>query len=184
MRINLRLARLVSYVTHRKISAFWLIALLSITAPWFIKGCQLAPLQTRQVYNDCAVLSIYDGDNMTVRCDGRKIKVRLYCIDAPEMAQKPWGRQSRDHLRRITTDSVQLVVHTRDRYGREVGEVLANPGSLNLNQSQVQAGQAAEYDRYCKEPVYRDLESAARRAKVGIWSMPGLQQEPWTWRRR
>jgi len=144
----------------------------------------MTPARTGQVYEDCTVLSIYDGDTMTVRCDGQKIKVRLYCIDAPEMAQKPWGMQSRDHLRNTTPATVQIVVHARDRYGREVGEVLVNNGSLNLNKSQVQAGQAAEYDHYCKEQAYRDLESAARREKVGIWSIPGLQQEPWVWRRQ
>ncbi|MEB3354722.1 MAG: hypothetical protein VKM34_10905 [Cyanobacteriota bacterium] len=44
------------------------------------------------------VLSIGDGDTLRVRQGGRAITVRLACIDAPEIAQSPWGQQARRHL--------------------------------------------------------------------------------------
>jgi endonuclease YncB( thermonuclease family) len=129
------------------------------------------------------VLSIYDGDTMTVACAGQKKKVRLYCIDAPEMGQEPWGRESRDHLRAITPPTVRLVVRDRDRYGREVAEVIVPDDSEeNLNRAQVWAGQAAVYRRYCSEDSYIEAEYSARQMPAGVWQKPGSHQTPWIWR--
>lgn len=130
----------------------------------------------------CTVLKIYDGDTMTLRCMSKKIKVRLYCIDTPEIKQKPWGIQARDHLRSITGQTVQLVKIDRDRYGRTVGEVYS--GNTNLNLAQVSAGQAAVYDQYCRKPEYKVAERRAKKAKLGIWSQRGLHQKPWKWRKQ
>ncbi|MDZ7809990.1 MAG: thermonuclease family protein [Arhodomonas sp.] len=103
-----------------------------------------------QVLDACTVDSVYDGDTMTVRCAGQEVKVRLYCIDAPEMGQKPWGRRSRGHLRSITPNTVRIRVRDTDRYGRTVGEVLA--GERNLNLGWCGPGGAVEYERYCEVP--------------------------------
>ncbi len=140
MKKRLKIARLVQFVGHRRIVLFWSVAAVSLVAPWGIRGCQLTPPMQTASYENCAVRSIYDGDTMTVSCAGR-MKVRLYCIDAPEMGQKPWGRQSRDYLREITPPEVRLVAHGHDRYGRTVAEVFA--GAKNLNLEQVRAGRAA-----------------------------------------
>jgi endonuclease YncB( thermonuclease family) len=121
---------------------------------------------------------------MTLQCPGNpnKTKVRLYCIDTPEMRQKPWGTQARDHLRSITGETVRLVELDQDRYGRIVGEVYS--GNVNLNLAQVEAGQAAVYHAYCQKLDYTNVESQAKQAKRGIWSEPGLQQMPWEWRKK
>ena len=37
------------------------------------------------------VVSIGDGDTMRVRDGGRLLTIRMACIDAPEIAQKPYG---------------------------------------------------------------------------------------------
>jgi micrococcal nuclease len=133
--------------------------------------------------SSCEVLKIYDGDTMTLQCPGEpeKTKVRLYCIDTAEMKQKPWGTEARDHLRGIAGKTVELVEIDKDHYGRIVGEVYN--GDVNLNLAQVQAGKAAVYDAYCKKPEYKTAETAAKDAKLGIWSEPGLHQTPWTWRK-
>ncbi len=132
--------------------------------------------------NECKVLKIYDGDTMTLQCQSAKVKVRLYCIDTPEMRQKPWGTQARDYLRSITPQSVRLVKIDKDRYGRIVGEVYS--GDINLNLAQVEAGKAAVYNTYCKKQEYKEAENKAKEAKKGIWSQSGLHQKPWIWRRR
>lgn len=129
----------------------------------------------------CEVLKIYDGDTMTLRCQGEQIKVRLYCIDAPEMGQAPWGTQARDYLRSITGSTVKLVRVDKDRYGRIVGEVYN--GEMNLNLAQVQAGYVAVYHAYCHKAEYQAAENQAKNANKGIWSTPGLQQTPWEWRK-
>jgi endonuclease YncB( thermonuclease family) len=132
----------------------------------------------------CEVLKVYDGDTMTLQCSGNpeKTSVRMHCIDTPEMAQKPWGTQARDHLRSIAGNTVKLVELDKDCYGRIVGEVYF--GDVNLNLAQVKAGKAAVYGAYCKNPEYKAAEKEASDAKLGIWSEPGLHQTPWEWRRQ
>ncbi|QIK37474.1 thermonuclease family protein [Caldichromatium japonicum] len=133
----------------------------------------------------CRVERVSDGDTLQLRCGFKPVKVRLYCIDAPEMGQSPWGERSRAHLSSITPREVKLVKIDHDRYGRIVGEVYtveASPRLLNLEQ--VKAGQAAVYDQYCDNPRYASAEREAKRAKCGIWSRPGEQQTPWRYRQR
>lgn len=135
--------------------------------------------------DECEVLSVYDGDTLTLQCpkNPEKTKVRMYCIDTPEMKQEPWGKRARDHLRSIVGKNVRVVEINKDRYGRTVGEVYA--GQVNLNVAQVEAGQAAVYDAYCKKPKeYKAAEERAKSAKKGIWASSGLQQTPWDWRKQ
>ncbi len=168
---------------HRRLVLFWAAALIFLSLPWLLKGCGRAVIQMNRSLDVCPVLSIHDGDTMTVQCDGRKVRVRLYCIDAPEMGQKPWGSLSRNHLRSITASSVRLVVHGRDRYGRVIAEIFnTGENQRNLNIDQVGAGEAAIYEKYCTSTKYKDVEDQARVNEIGIWRMEGLHQSPWEWR--
>ncbi|MGQ9830254.1 MAG: thermonuclease family protein [Thermochromatium sp.] len=133
---------------------------------------------------DCRVEKISDGDTMTLRCGTRSVKVRLYCIDAPEMAQRPWGTRSREYLQSITPPTVRLLKIDQDQYGRTVGEIYtpdAAPRLLNLDM--VLAGQAAVYGPYCNSPRYFRAERQARAERRGIWSRDGAHQQPWDYRR-
>jgi endonuclease YncB( thermonuclease family) len=134
----------------------------------------------------CVVKKIYDGDTVTLTCPGQAddTKVRMYCIDTPEMKQTPWGEKSRDNLRGMIAigDRVKVVEIDKDRYGRVVGEVLTMSGK-NLNMEQVKSGFAAVYDAYCKKPEYKPLEAKAKSSKLGIWAKSGMQQTPWEWRK-
>jgi micrococcal nuclease len=134
--------------------------------------------------DECEVVKIYDGDTMTLQCSGQseKTRVRMYCIDTPEMKQAPWGTEARDHLRSITGATVKVVEVDKDRYGRIVGEVYS--GETNLNLAQVKAGKAAVYDAYCKKPEYKTAEAEAKQNQLGIWSQTGLHQTPWEWRKQ
>lgn len=180
--------RLKDYIAHRRILLFWTVAALSLTVPWMLAGAgSLLTVFTRgEELDDCKVLSVHDGDTMTVRCgqrsdSPRKIKVRLYCIDTPEMGQKPWGRRARDYLRAITPERVTVLARDRDRYGRLVGEVWGD--GMNLNLEMVRAGKAAVYRRYCGHAAYPQAERVVQSERVGIWGQPGLHQQPWSWRR-
>ena len=95
------------------------------------------------------------------------------------MQQTPWGRESRDYLRRITPRVVRLKVHDTDRYGRKVAEVIDPASGEALNLTLVEAGQAAVYRRYCPDPRYRQAEASAKAAGLGIWRTPGEHQRPW-----
>ena len=87
------------------------------------------------------VLSIGDGDSISVLERGQKLKVRLACIDAPETAQTPYGVASRNQLKALLPlgSTVSLRVQAVDRYGRSVAEVFGK-GPINL--AMVQSGQA------------------------------------------
>lgn len=133
----------------------------------------------------CKVAVVLDGDTMDLVCKGREVRVRLHCIDAPELGQEPWGRRSRDHLRTITPRMVILVPKStkygyKDRFGRTIGEILTSDETRqNLNLSQVFSGSAAVYPRYCHDKRYFWTEEVARSARSGIWARGGLHQTPW-----
>jgi len=131
------------------------------------------------------VLSIGDGDTIRVRQDGRAITVRLACIDAPEMAQRPYGQQARSYLqqRLPVGREVNLDVKTTDRYGRTVAEVFSG---LSINLALVEDGQAFAYRQYlgsCNAQEYLDAEHRASRRRVGVWQVPGGITRPWDFRR-
>ena len=132
------------------------------------------------------VVSIGDGDTIRVRDAGRLVTVRLACIDAPEMAQAPYGAQARRYIQiRLPIGSrVRLIPQTTDRYGRTVAEVI---GEVNLNLALVEDGLAFAYRRYlagCEAKEYLDAEYRASRHRYGVWKTPGGITRPWDFRRR
>lgn len=163
---------------HQRIAAFWILSGLGIAGAWMTTGVSWTVAGDAKT---CTVSSIYDGDTMRVECAGERLQVRLHCIDAPEMAQAPWGLESRDHLRAITPTTVVLRIRDTDRYGRKVAEVLTGDGA-SLNQRQVRDGHAAVYLRYCSDPAYLRLQDDAKAEALGIWERSGDQQTPWSYR--
>lgn len=160
------------------------ILLIAVSAIMF-SGCDPAADNKTAATRDCQVTKVYDGDTVTLKCPGEAdvTKVRMYCIDTPEMKQALWGEAARDHLRSIIGKYARVVAINKDRYGRVVGEVYTQDGK-NLNMEQVKDGYAAVYDTYCKKPEYKPLEAKAKAAKLGIWAKSGMHQTPWEWRKQ
>jgi endonuclease YncB( thermonuclease family) len=136
--------------------------------------------------HSASVLSIGDGDTITVREGSQRTKVRLACIDAPETSQAPYGMDSRRALQRLLPIGSEVTLKTKavDRYGRSVAEVLR--GGTNINQTLVRSGDAFVYWQYitgCDRQTYSRLESDARLKGAGVWSVPGGVQRPWDYRR-
>lgn len=132
------------------------------------------------------VLSIGDGDTITIAENSQRIKVRLACIDAPETSQTPYGIEARKQLQNLLPigSQVTLKIKATDRYGRSVAEVLK--GSTNINQSLVGSGNAFVYWQYisgCDRQTYSRLENNARLRKFGVWGIPEGIQRPWDYRR-
>jgi endonuclease YncB( thermonuclease family) len=131
------------------------------------------------------VLSIGDGDTIRVRQGGQAITVRLACIDAPETAQSPYGRQAHNTLQQRLPigREVNLHVKTTDRYGRLVAEVISD---ININLAMVEDGQAFVYRQYlggCDAKEYLDAEFRASRHRYGIWQVDGGITRPWDFRK-
>ena len=135
--------------------------------------------------NAAEVLSIGDGDTLTVKEGSQTIKVRLACIDAPETYQSPYGITARQALKSLLPVGSDVTLRSKatDRYGRSVEEVIRN--STNINQSLVESGNAFVYWQYikgCDRQTYSRLETDARLGGLGVWSVPGGIQRPWDYR--
>lgn len=130
----------------------------------------------------CTLVHVVDGDTLHLKCGDTNINARLYCIDAPEMDQAPWGAAARDQLKALVGKRVEVAVKALDRWDRPVVEILTQ-GEPSPGLALVAAGEVAVYPRYCSEPAYLEAEASARAAGLGIWSAEGLQRTPWVWRR-
>lgn len=131
------------------------------------------------------VLSVGDGDTLRVDDRGKRLTIRLACIDAPEMAQGPYGEQSRALLASLAPvgSEVSLKVVDTDRYGRTVAEI--SRGGQNLNLRMVRRGQAFAYRQYlsnCDPTAYLGAERGAEVDRLGVWNVPGGIQRPWEFR--
>ncbi len=151
-----------------------------------LAGLSLAVLAPfGQAATAATVLSIGDGDSISVLERGKKLKVRLACIDAPETAQNPYGMASRNQLKAMLPvgSKVNLRVQAVDRYGRSVAEVIGNKGMVNL--AMVQSGQAFVYRQYlgrCDRGAYLAAERQAQAQRLGVWAVPGGMTRPWDFR--
>ena len=144
------------------------------------------PLLTPLAAAAATVISVGDGDTLRVEDRGRKVTIRVACIDAPEMAQAPYGQQARQALQELLPvgSTVTLKVQTQDRYGRTVAEVFAQNGA-NVGLTLVQQGHAFAYRQYlkqCDEWAYLDREQLAQRYRAGVWRFDGGIERPWDWR--
>lgn len=130
----------------------------------------------------CDLVRVTDGDTLRLSCDSESLAVRLYCIDAPEMAQTPWGTAARRGLERLASKRLELTTITTDFYGRTIGE-LRNPATgLNLGLELVKSGHVAVYRGYCDSLLYKTAQLEAKDAGFGIWSVAGNHQAPWDYR--
>jgi endonuclease YncB( thermonuclease family) len=131
------------------------------------------------------VLSVGDGDTLSVREGGSRRTIRLACIDAPETAQSPYGSQARAALQAMAPvgSSVTVEGGKRDRYGRTVAEIWR--GNTNVNLELVRQGDAFVYRQYlsgCDRNAYLSAEKQAESARLGVWAVPGGITRPWDWR--
>ena len=133
------------------------------------------------------ILSVGDGDTITVQQSNRKVTVRLSCVDSPERAQSPWGAESTAKLKGLLPIGQQVRVREveKDKYGRTVGEVFVGNRSINL--TLVQTGAAVVYRQYLKgcagnENQYLSAEQQARSQRIGFWNQANPVM-PWDFRR-
>lgn len=133
------------------------------------------------------VTKIHDGDTISVvnNQDNSVEKVRIACIDSPELGQ-PQGRLSTITLKAFipVNTEVELNIVDTDRYGRIVAEVLKN--KVNINQSLLKKGQAVVYNKYlsnCPDGnAYIEAEKLAKDKGIGFWNDPTFIT-PEDWRR-
>lgn len=127
------------------------------------------------------VISVQDGDTLTILSTGNEFKIRLFGIDAPENGQA-FGNVSKKYLTEIALNKyVGVEKRDVDRYKRIVGIVRLD--RRNLNADMVEAGLAWWYPKYApKETGLKQLEAQARSQKKGLW-YDAHPIPPWEWRK-
>ena len=125
------------------------------------------------------VVKVSDGD--TVRgetTEGTKLKIRLYGIDAPEIAHgkipgQPMGKESLVLLKnKLLNKEVKVDILDIDRHRRIVAMLWL--GNRNINLEMVEEGYAEAYREYLKDPyrqTFMEAEKEARMARKGIWAL-------------
>ena len=93
----------------------------------------------------------YDGDTC-ITIEGEKI--RLACIDSPELRSKKADpnptKTARDYLNDLVAGSTVTIRQiTEDRYGRTVAELSKDP--MNIQAHLVEKGFAIIYERYSSQ---------------------------------
>jgi micrococcal nuclease len=144
-----------------------------------------------QKSSEVHVIKVHDGDTVTLMINGRMRKTRLIGIDAPEMNQRPWGRQAKEHLIDIMNHADWIVtmetdVVTIDKYGRSLVYLWTNNNEL-INERMVLDGYAVLFTikpnvRY-KDKFIR-AEQRARQEMKGIWGVNGLKEAPVKYREK
>lgn len=128
------------------------------------------------------VVRIIDGDTIEVLMGQRPVRVRLYGVDCPERSQA-FGTAAR----RFTSElcfgqTVRLLSHGTDRYGRLLADVVLADGRV-VNQELVRAGLAWWYREFAPEARELEaLEQQARARRLGLWADP-QPLPPWEFRR-
>lgn len=114
---------------------------------------------------------VNDGDTVTCRdTEGREVRVRMVGIDAPELDQ-PRGREARVALlAKLRGGVVRVIGDSRDQHGRLLGTLLVD--DRDLNREMVAEGWAWAFTGFAEDDDLVAVESAARKARRGLWADP------------
>mgnify|MGYP001590832047 FL=1 len=140
------------------------------------------------------VQRVVDGDTVhVIDKAGKKFKVRLTGIDAPEKNQ-PYGLAATYKLTEILINKLVLLKskpnngkpYTIDRYKRVLAKIILDGKDINL--SQVLRGYAWHFKRYQKQQspsdreLYSEAEIDAKKNELGLWEEKN-PIAPWKWRK-
>lgn len=127
------------------------------------------------------VVGVSDGDTIRVMHSGPETKIRLFGIDCPERDQAFGNKARRFTANVVFRKVVEVQEVDKDSYGRTVCWVSVDGKSLN--KELLRAGLAWWYRYYAaNERELEELESEARKNKIGLWSSPN-PIPPWEFRR-
>lgn len=125
------------------------------------------------------VLSVTDGDTISVLYKGKQEKLRLQGIDAPEVSQGFWGEKSTCYLKQLLEGKpVTVQITGRDKYKRLLGYVYAQ--GQDINGTMVANGYSYAYLKYSYE--FEQDERQAKSNCQGFWCKEDQPIYPWVYR--
>ena len=113
--------------------------------------CLIYLLDTKASLNLVKIKNCYDGDTCTTE-SGEKI--RLACIDAPEIKGKIHNpnaaKKAKEYLNKLVKNKyVSITRLTKDRYGRTVAEISIK--GTNVQKLLVETNHAEIYQKYANQ---------------------------------
>lgn len=147
-------------------------------------------LRAQPADNMALVSTVHDGDTVSILMQGRREKVRLIGIDAPEIGQMPWGEDAKKSLESIVEHSsrrvsVEYDVEKTDQYGRTLAYLWTADG-IFINLLMLERGHAMLYTvppntKYVER--FRHAQAQAREKGIGMWNEQGLKEKPRDYRK-
>ena len=142
------------------------------------------------------VVSISDGDTLTLLVGREQRRIRIAGIDAPEHFQ-PYGNRSRTNLSRYAySQDAKADCYKKDSYGRDVCTVWVTPfncpgcgKTLDVGLAQVSEGMAWWDRNHAGEQSdadrgrYEGAETGAKLRRLGLWR-DTKPVPPWIWRHK
>ncbi len=132
------------------------------------------------------VVRVYDGDTLSVDMRGEKVSIRLYGIDSPEGGQDGNVDATRFLKRLILEHPLEIIVLEIDLAGRSLAIVIREGKESSVNAAMVANGYSWVNPGKCKADdcrYWKELESQARRLRLGVWSGYNLVP-PWEFKRQ
>jgi micrococcal nuclease len=126
------------------------------------------------------VLSVDEGDKLTISHRGRDQVIHLRDIDCPELKQ-PYGKEAK-HVTAAFVGGREVIVRGlhRNRQGRTTAEVLLQDGR-NVGYELVKEGLAWARPETAGGQSLVDTERVSRAEGRGLWSEPH-PVPPWQWK--
>ncbi|MFB2772275.1 thermonuclease family protein [Pelatocladus sp. BLCC-F211] len=144
------------------------------------------------------VVSVADGDTITVKRGSETTKIRFCGIDAPETAKsgkpgQPFGNEAREKLRSLVAtakNQVIIIPVETDRYGRTVAEVMASGKGdveVSFQEEMLKSGMARVYpafvDKCPNKEAFKLAEEIGKSKRLGIWG-DSSSIPPWEFRKQ
>jgi endonuclease YncB( thermonuclease family) len=126
------------------------------------------------------VVTIHEGDRLTIRHDGRNETIYIKDIDCPELKQA-YGKQAKHAISAyVGSRDVMVRALKRGRNGLGTAEILLQDGR-NMGHELLKEGLAWARPERGQDQSLEDMEQLAKAERKGLWSDPN-PIAPWKWK--
>jgi endonuclease YncB( thermonuclease family) len=126
------------------------------------------------------VVTVHEGDRLTIRHDGRNETIYIKDIDCPELKQA-YGKQAKHAIAAyVGSRDVMVRALKRGRNGLGTAEILLQDGR-NVGHELLKEGLAWARPEKGQDQSLEDMEQLAKAERKGLWS-DSNPVAPWKWK--